>query len=114
VNDRHGHPEGDRTLISLSQCLQSAARASDAVARFGGEEFVLLLGEGGGDGAAAVVERLKALWDATDPRTTFSAGIAVHRSNESVDDTLKRADAALYAAKDAGRNRTEFSTPAVL
>ena len=54
------------------------------------------------------------LWDKTNPLTTFSAGIAVKRANESVGETLRRADAALYAAKNAGRNRTEISLVSVL
>jgi diguanylate cyclase (GGDEF)-like protein len=109
VNDRYGHVAGDKVLVSFAECLQSAARGSDSVARFGGEEFALLLREGGPDGAAAVIERLRALWAKTNPPTTFSAGIAQRRRNESVSDALQRADEALYAAKKAGRNRTELA-----
>lgn len=101
VNDRYGHVAGDNVLASFAQCLQSAARGSDSVARFGGEEFALLLREGGPDGAAAVIERLRALWAQTNPPTTFSAGIALREGNESVSHALQRADEALYAAKHA-------------
>ena len=101
VNDRYGHVAGDNVLVSFAQCMQSAARGSDSVARFGGEEFALLLREGGPDGAAAVIERLRALWAQTNPPTTFSAGIALREGNESVSHALQRADEALYAAKHA-------------
>ncbi len=110
VNDRYGHAEGDMTLVSLARCMESSVRGDDFAARFGGEEFALLLREGGEEGAAAVIERLRDLWENTNPLTTFSAGIAVRRSNESISQAFRRADAALYAAKNAGRNRTEIST----
>ena len=109
VNDRYGHAEGDIALVALARCLESTIRDGDAAARLGGEEFGLLLGRGDEVGAAAAVERLRVFWARTDPRTTFSAGIAVRRTGEGISDTLGRADAALYAAKNAGRNRTEIS-----
>jgi diguanylate cyclase (GGDEF)-like protein len=85
--------------------MQSAARGSDFIARYEGEEFALLLTEGGDVGA--VIERLREKWTETNPPTTFSAGIALQRPNEDVSRALDRADRALYAAKRAGRNRTE-------
>jgi diguanylate cyclase (GGDEF)-like protein len=96
--------------VGTTPALESAVRGGDAAARFGGEEFALLLSEGGKDRAAAVIERLRRSWEKTNPRTTFSDGIAVRRRNETIGHALRRADAALYAAKDAGRNRIEIAS----
>jgi diguanylate cyclase (GGDEF)-like protein len=109
VNDRYGHDEGDRALRSLAQCLQQVSRQVDCVARYGGEEFALVLADAGLDGARAALGRLRDAWAATGPVTTFSAGVAVHDGVSSPEETLQRADVALYRAKEHGRNRDEFA-----
>lgn len=113
VNDTYGHLGGDRVLESFAECLQRCVRAEDTAARYGGEEFAVILSGNDGTGRAkAVVERLRAVWSATDPATTFSAGIAAHSAYASGELTLARADGALYAAKDAGRNTYVVAEPA--
>jgi diguanylate cyclase (GGDEF)-like protein len=108
VNDQYGHDEGDRTLRMLAKCLRKVSRQVDCVARFGGEEFALVLADAGEDGARAALHRLRNGWNATAPLTTFSAGIAIHDGESTPRETLVRADMALYRAKEAGRNRDEF------
>jgi diguanylate cyclase (GGDEF)-like protein len=109
VNDRFGHDEGDRTLEVLAKCLRTVSRQVDCVARYGGEEFALVLADAGEEGARAALRRLRSAWDATDPITTFSAGVAVHEPGETAQETLQRADAALYRAKELGRDRDEVA-----
>ncbi len=105
VNDRFGHDAGDETLRTLARCLRRTARQVDCVARYGGEEFALVLPEAGTVGALMFLERVRAAWHAQAPATTFSAGVAVHDAGREPRETLRRADAALYEAKDAGRDR---------
>jgi len=105
VNDRFGHDVGDDTLRSLARCLRKAARQVDCVARYGGEEFAIVLAESGEAGAHSALRRVRRAWNATDPITTFSAGISVHEPGDRPQDTLRRADEALYLAKESGRNR---------
>lgn len=111
VNDEHGHAVGDETLRAFAACLTSVARDIDCVARYGGEEFAMVLAGAGATGAEAVLVRLRAQWAATEPKATFSAGIAVHEPRSSPALTLGRADAALYRAKDNGRDRCEVAEP---
>jgi len=114
VNDTYGHEAGDTTLRLLAGCLRDTSRQVDCVARYGGEEFALVLPEAGREGARAMLRRVRDEWNARKPFTTFSAGIAVHRAGVSPHDTLRRADEALYAAKDAGRNRDVVAPAAVV
>jgi diguanylate cyclase (GGDEF)-like protein len=104
VNDSYGHAAGDRVLCTLADYLRSCVRPPDEVFRLGGEEFLLLL-SGGGRGGLPAVERIHAGWRGQHRVTSWSAGIAIHRAGESGEETLLRADAALYAAKRGGRNR---------
>ncbi len=104
VNDRHGHQVGDQTLRALAECLRDTARQVDCVARYGGEEFAIVLPDAGLDGASVFLRRVRQAWNARNPTTTFSAGVAVHEAQEPPRATLRRADAALYAAKEAGRD----------
>lgn len=104
VNDTFGHAEGDRVLTELGTYLRGAVRGLDAVARYGGEEFVVVLRQAG-DGAALAAQRFLDGWRLRSPRTTFSVGVAVHRAHCSPALTFGEADAALYEAKAAGRDR---------
>lgn len=104
VNDEFGHAAGDDVLRRLGSFLREAVRDADTCARYGGEEFVLVLRQAG-DRARDIIDRLREDWNATLPPTTFSAGIAVHRAGRAPGATLRLADAALYEAKRAGRDR---------
>jgi diguanylate cyclase (GGDEF)-like protein len=117
INDTWGHPTGDRVLQQAAQVLKKSIRTCDAVGRYGGEEFMLLLPDTPLDGAAVLVERCrKALADAV---ITADSGDIVHisgsfglASNEqcrkfSAEMLIKAADDALYRAKAGGRNRVE-------
>jgi diguanylate cyclase (GGDEF)-like protein len=110
VNDTWGHAAGDQVLREIGMFLTTALRGSDRVsqrvdvARYGGEEFLLVLKQVGFN-AGAVAERLVASWREREPRTTFSAGVAVHGLHETPETTLERADQALYDAKRSGRDR---------
>jgi diguanylate cyclase (GGDEF)-like protein len=104
VNDRRGHSAGDALLAGFGAYLESSVRArGDSVARYGGEEFLVVLHSPDGS-APAAAERLLEGWRATGPAATFSIGMALHTWGRSPWDTLASADAALYRAKDAGRD----------
>ncbi len=109
VNDRFGHQVGDRTLRALAHCLRETTRDVDCVARYGGEEFAVVLPGAGVEGARAMLDRTRLAWNAMRPATSFSAGVAVHEPDMSPRVTLRRADTALYAAKDAGRDQDMFA-----
>lgn len=119
VNDQHGHAAGDVALQQLAGLLRSSLRAQDLVARWGGEEFVLLLPETDSHGAALVAEAIRrriaeeplALGEIVLP-VTLSFGLAEHRADRSLEGTLAHADAALYRAKAEGRDRV-VAHPAV-
>jgi diguanylate cyclase (GGDEF)-like protein len=111
INDVHGHAVGDRVLQQLVSCVNAQCRDCDVLARFGGEEFVLLLDHDTEAQALAHAERLRQTvaehdWDAIAPglRVTASLGLALHAEVLSVDALLSLADAALYQAKSDGRN----------
>jgi diguanylate cyclase (GGDEF)-like protein len=103
VNDRFGHATGDEVLVGLASFLDRSLRDGDRVARWGGEEFVVVLRRAG-DYATQAVDRLAEGWRITLPLTTFSAGVAVHVTGRTPGDTLAAADAALYRAKAEGRD----------
>ena len=115
MNDTYGHAGGDAVLRHLARALTDTFRAVDVVARIGGEEFVVLLPGTGLDGAAAVAQRLcqrvaaaAVEVDGALIRYTVSAGVATMEPPVAgLDELLKRADSALYAAKAKGRNRVE-------
>lgn len=111
VNDTGGHAVGDEVLRCVARAAQSCLRGRDQLGRTGGEEFVALLPGAGVDEAAHVAERLRACIAALDfpdmpsLQVTISLGLAERRPEEPFGTWLARADAALYRAKEAGRNR---------
>ncbi len=113
VNDRYGHAAGDEVLQRLAREALSAVRVADVLARWGGDEFVLLLSDARLQLARGGVERVRQRIEAVSLRVgeqplqvTISAGLAEHIAGESVATALARADAALYEAKAQGRNCT--------
>lgn len=112
INDCHGHATGDRVLVDVATVIGKALRISDHVARFGGEEFIVLLPTTGLDRAHHIAERI--LLAVREPGRdglpvyTVSIGIACQISaDEDLDGILMRADEALYSAKERGRDRIE-------
>lgn len=111
-NDRYGHEVGDRVLESVAQILRESVREQDSVARWGGEEFLLVLPRADLGAAQRVAERVRravadARLHAGDEMLTLSItlGVSLHRDGEGLEDSVARADAALYAGKREGRNR---------
>jgi diguanylate cyclase (GGDEF)-like protein len=112
INDAYGHPTGDEVLRTFAITVFANIRNIDRFGRYGGEEFLLVLPDTPGDGAARILDRLRAIiagldWSAfsTGMQVTISAGVATLRPDETEDTFLARADNALYAAKARGRNR---------
>ena len=112
VNDRYGHAAGDAVLRSIGQLCIHSFRGSDMAARVGGEEFLVLLSGCRLEQAAAVMERFVSTLSETDIdlgtrmlRVTATAGVVQQQASASLDALLASADAALYAGKQAGRNR---------
>jgi diguanylate cyclase (GGDEF)-like protein len=109
-NDSFGHGAGDVMLRAVSRLLTSLARQGDTVARWGGEEFVVVLPETDLPGAQRFAERLRRTIEAHavgDMRTSASCGVATMLPEDTVEALLGAADQALYQAKSNGRNRTE-------
>ncbi|HXD59526.1 MAG TPA: GGDEF domain-containing protein [Thermoleophilaceae bacterium] len=115
INDEHGHATGDAVLERLAYVMRNSLRAFDLVYRLGGEEFVVVLPGVGLEKAAEIAERLRQAAERARPEgleVTVSVGVAVARGKElDFDDLYARADAALYAAKDSGRNRVHAWDP---
>jgi diguanylate cyclase (GGDEF)-like protein/PAS domain S-box-containing protein len=112
VNDRFGHETGDRVLRAIADTARQTLRKTDVLGRFGGEEFVILFVETGMPEAAAVTNRLVQAVAALEIEhegvrvpVALSAGVAERRKEERLESVLRRADDALYRAKEAGRNR---------
>lgn len=108
VNDERGHQEGDRVLQAIAAALSTHTREQDIVARYGGEEFSVLLPNTAADPALAVAENLrvgcrKAVPD-IDPELTVSVGVATYIEGDDGVTLVRRADQALYASKERGRN----------
>ncbi len=110
INDKLGHPAGDRALRLVGRCMQDALRANDLAGRLGGDEFALLLGGASLQQAIGVAERIVQQLQTQSaehhlPVLTLSFGLVQVLRTESVDDALRRADQALYEAKRQGRSR---------
>ena len=109
VNDEHGHLVGDEMLISVADTLRRRLRRDDLVARWGGEEFLVLLMRTGLERAECIAEELRLAVESqvsvfASP-LTVSIGVATRTNDSSIDEMLQRCDDALYAAKRGGRNR---------
>lgn len=116
VNDNYGHSAGDKVLKVVAETLNKQIRTTDFFARFGGEEFVLLLPETELDAARQVADKLREIIAETpfhfrDSRVaiTISGGVAQLKKDEPANDFFERADKSLYQAKQNGRNRIELS-----
>ncbi len=124
INDTWGHPAGDDVLEYVAHALRSATRPSDVIGRFGGEEFVLLLPDADAEEAAAAGERIRQTISelhvpTTDKRggpvaisdRTTSIGVAVYPNHgDALDALLQAADAAVYEAKEGGRNQVRMAS----
>ena len=121
VNDRHGHPAGDRVLKEFGEIMVHSSRETDLIARYGGEEFVALLPQTTAVHGQRLAERIRRVTEgfrfrgSDDPgpviRITVSAGVATYPLNDRIlrpEDLVKAADDALYRAKGSGRNRTHL------
>ncbi|MDO9532767.1 MAG: diguanylate cyclase [Deltaproteobacteria bacterium] len=110
INDTYGHQAGDQVLAAFAQVMQASIRQEDLAARFGGEEFIVMLPGTTLEDATILAERLReSLENLTFPpmetRVTASFGIAQYQPDDTFETLVKRADEGLYAAKAAGRNR---------
>jgi diguanylate cyclase (GGDEF)-like protein len=115
INDQFGHQVGDRVLQDFAQAVRGSLRETDELARWGGEEFLILLPQTTPDDAQAVIGRLREAFTRAAPlaaerpqagAVTFSAGLVEHRMGDTVERSIERADQALYRAKNQGRDCT--------
>lgn len=117
INDQYGHESGDDVLQAVASILRNAIRAQDAVARWGGEEMIILLPETNPESASAVAEKCRRAVEAADVpsgntmlHVTMTFGVShVHR-DESIEQCIRRADEALYTGKNTGRNKVVYLT----
>ena len=108
INDTLGHDHGDEVLRRVARFLVEGVRREDVVARWGGEEFALLLPSTRASDALRLAERLRQALEDLDLGVTASFGVAEYLPGESEEALFRRADQALYRAKERGRNRVEF------
>ena len=115
VNDKFGHAIGDRVLQEIATILLRGVREQDILARWGGEEVIILLPDTGVNGAKALGEKIRASVEKLETChgearicVTLSLGISQYHRGEPLTDTVQRADNALYQAKSSGRNRVEY------
>ncbi len=111
VNDMHGHQVGDAVLVELAKVLNDNIRKTDVVGRWGGEEFLIVCIDTTAEAAAAIAEKIRSTMAAHDiaiagPKTG-SFGVSSYCPGDNIKSMMRRADAALYRAKEAGRNRVE-------
>jgi diguanylate cyclase (GGDEF)-like protein len=110
INDTYGHDAGDRVLQAIGKFLQNNIREVDILARYGGEEFVMMIPEADQEAAYSLSERLRHNFSKIKfdnlPQITISLGVATYPfDGTELEDLIKKADAAMYAAKQAGRNK---------
>ncbi len=112
LNDTYGHIAGDGALKHLVKIVKETLRSMDVIARFGGEEFLILLPETAVEAATATMTRLQReltrhffMHENEKLLITFSAGVALRRPNGAQTELVKRADQAMYTAKKTGKNR---------
>ncbi len=117
INDDYGHEAGDLMLMHFTGLIRSVMRKSDALVRYGGEEFTLILPETDARGAHFVLGRLQQVmartplnYEGKRINTTFSAGVATLKADENGHALLRRSDEAVYAAKNAGRNTIKLAS----
>lgn len=114
INDQHGHLAGDGVLVKLSRCVRDELRTIDVLARWGGEEFAVLLPNTDIGQGAQVAEKLRLLIQSRIfpgvGQVTASFGVAEFQTGETISQLFRRADQALYAAKAAGRNQVSVKT----
>jgi diguanylate cyclase len=117
INDSHGHPAGDEVLRQVASMLKAGVRASDVVARLGGEEFIVLMPHTGREGAVAMAEKLRATvcqvplhveGKEIPVRASFGVTLLPEGHHSNLEAIYGAADRALYEAKQQGRNRVEF------
>ncbi len=113
VNDTYGHKIGDDVLISVSKCLSENIREDDFLARWGGEEFVIIANHTSLEKLILLSDKLKIAMTKKSftpvPNVTLSFGLTIYKDGDTRDSLLKRADSALYRAKENGRNRYEIA-----
>jgi diguanylate cyclase len=119
VNDTYGHVLGDKVIRAVAHVLRSSIKGRDVAARLGGEEFAILLPQTSLTGAAAVAEQIRGTVEQgricrpdgneSIGQVTLSVGVAAARPGDTLEALLERADAAMYAAKRAGRNRISLA-----
>jgi diguanylate cyclase len=114
INDTHGHQAGDQVVTNIGNVLQQSVRDTDFVARFGGDEFALLLSGIEGELATEIAERIRRKIERSNfnvgpenerVAVTFSMGLAAAREGDNAETLLERADRALYTSKESGRNQ---------
>lgn len=115
INDTYGHDAGDKVLAKVAQALRSTCRKEDIVARYGGEEFIVILPDSPAAATVECAERIRKTIQETphpgiDRPVTASFGAALFLTSDSQESLIKRADTALYEAKESGRNRVVLSS----
>jgi diguanylate cyclase (GGDEF)-like protein len=109
VNDSHGHPAGDRVLELVASAIRANLRANDVAGRYGGDEFVIYLGDCGVENALRIMERIRAIvagvTSASGTGVTASVGLAIARDGQDLEDLIRTADRALIAVKRSGKDQ---------
>jgi diguanylate cyclase len=120
VNDTYGHVLGDKVIRAVAHVMRSMIKGRDVAARLGGEEFAILLPQTSLTGASAVAEQIRGTvaqgricrpdGNESIGQVTLSVGVAIAKVGDTLEPLLERADAAMYAAKRAGRNRISIAS----